>query len=329
MKIKTIKSKKLKWGVSGCGRFAETTFIPALHLVHKSKLDAIFSHDKSRAKTLADKFGVANYYDNYDEFLSSDVDCVYIASANNNHYEQVIKAAEAGKNILCEKPLALTSAQALEMVEACKENNVLLSVNYVHRFHPLVVKAKEIIQAQMIGKLVNINLSFNVDYPPGGNFRFTKSLSGGGALRDIGTHMIDLLRFFGGEIENVHGTLDNIIYKSEVDDFAAALVKFEESGYGYFNVSFNNKRAFNRVEILGHQGAISIEKLIASRFVPTKLTILLEGEAKKAFRKRGNKQVYLIKSVQNSFLKNETPKVTGEDGYINMLLMEQLENYGK
>ncbi|NCS88242.1 MAG: dehydrogenase [Ignavibacteria bacterium CG2_30_36_16] len=329
MNIKNIKPRKLLWGVSGCGRFAETSFIPAMSLVHKSKITALFSHEKNRAKSLADKFGIANFYNSYEEFLSSDIDCVYVSSSNNNHFEQVIKAAKAGKHILCEKPLALTSAQALEMVKVCEDNNVQLAVNYVHRFHPLVVKAKEIIKSRMIGKLVNINLSFNVDYPPGGNFRFTKSLSGGGALRDIGTHMIDLLRFFGGEIENVQGTLDNIIYKSEVDDFAAALVKFKESGYGYFNVSFNNKRAFNRVEILGHQGAISIEKLIASRFVPTKLTILLEGEAKKAFRKRANKQVHLLKSIQDSFLKNETPMVTGMDGYINMLHMEELEIYGK
>ncbi|MBZ0200650.1 MAG: Gfo/Idh/MocA family oxidoreductase [Ignavibacteriaceae bacterium] len=329
MSIKTITYKKLKWGIAGCGRFAETTFIPSLNVVHKSKLNALFSNNKSRAKSLAEKFGLPNYYNNYDEFLNSDIDCVYVSSANHHHHAQVIKAAEAGKHILCEKPLALNSAQALEMVKACEKNKVQFAVNYVHRFHPLVVKAKEIINGQMIGKLVTINLSFNVDFPPDNNFRFIKSQSGGGALRDVGTHIIDLMRFIGGEIENIQGVVDNVIYKSEVDDFAAAIVKFKDAGYGYLNVSFNNKRAFNRIEILGHKGAISIEKVIAARQVPAKLTILLEGEAKKAFRKRGNKQVYLLRSVQESFLKNEVPLITGRDGYINMKLMEELENNGK
>src|SRR5690606_3268170 len=118
------------------------------------------------------------------------------ASANAHHYEQVIKAAKAGKHILCEKPLSITSSAAEEMVKACEENNVQLAVNYVYRFNPLVLKAKELIDKEYIGKLVSINLSFNINFYPDDNFRYEKALSGGGALRDLGTHMIDLLRFF-------------------------------------------------------------------------------------------------------------------------------------
>jgi predicted dehydrogenase len=249
-----------------------------------------------------------------------------VASANAHHYEQVIKAAEAGKDILCEKPMAINSKQAEEMVEACKQNNVLLAVNYIHRFHPHVVKAKELIKNQTIGKLVSVNAGFNFDFPPDNNFRFKKELSGGGALRDLGTHLIDLLRYIGGEIEGILGHTDNVVYTGEVDDFATAIVKFENGGYGYFNSSFNNKKAFNRIEILGHNGAISIENLIGTKAVPSKLTIQLEGEAKKSFRKRGNKFLYLLRSIQKSFIKNETPLVTGEDGLINMKLMEKLES---
>ncbi len=323
--VKKTTLKKLKWGAAGCGRFTEFSFIPTANLLRKSTINSVFSNSRQRVKFIGEKFGIPGRFSDYNEFLKSNIDAVYIGSANVHHYEQVIKAAEAGKHILCEKPLSITSAQAEEMVKACKENNVQLSVNYVHRFHPIIIKAKELIDAQLLGKLVSINLNFNVDFTPGSNFRFKKDLSGGGALRDLGTHMIDLLRFFNGEIKIISGVVDDIVYKSEVDDFAAAIVKFENSGYGYFNVSFNNKKAFNRIEILGHKGAISIEKLIGAKTIPSKLTILLEGEAKKAFRKRGNKFLSLLKSVQNSFLKNETPLVTGYDGYINMKLMEELE----
>ena len=201
----------------------------------------------------------------------------------------------------------------------------LLAINYIHRVHPHVIKAKEIIKNQTIGKLVTVNVSFNLDFSPGSNFRFNKHLSGGGALRDLGTHLIDILRFFGGEISEIKGIMDNIIYTSEVEDFANAIVKFEKGGYGYFNVSYNCKKAFNRIEILGHQGAISIENLIGVKVVPSKLTIQLESEAKKSFRKRGNKFLFMAKAVQKSFLKKQTPPVTGEDGLINMKLMEELE----
>jgi predicted dehydrogenase len=325
VKVRRPVVKKLKWGVAGCGRFTEHTFIPTLKFLRRSSVHSFYSHNLNRAKELAEKSGAAGYFDNYDEFLKSDIDCVFIASVNAHHHEQVIKAAEAGKNILCEKPLAITSKQAEEMVEACKRNNVLLAVNYVHRLHPHLIKAKELIKNQTIGKLVSVNASFNLDFPPGSNFRFNKELSGGGALRDLGTHIIDLLRFFGGEITEIKGYMDNIIYNYDVEDFVSALVKFENNSYGSMNVSFNIKKAFNRIEILGHTGAISIENFIGVKGVPSKLTIQLDGEAKKSFRKRGNKFLFMMRAIQKSFLKDQIPPVTGEDGLINMKLMEELE----
>lgn len=321
--MKKRTSRKLKWGVAGCGRYAEHTFIPTMNMMRKSKIQAVFSNNSERAKTVSQKYGIPFYFTNYDEFLSSDIDAVYISSANADHYNQVIAAAKAGKNILCEKPLALNTTEAEEMIKVCRENNVHLAVNYVFHFHPLVKKAKEIIENEMIGKFISVTTNFNIEIAPSSNFRHSKT-GGGGALMDVGTHMIDLLRYFGGEINSICGVMDSVIYKSEVDDFASAIVKFENGGYGYFNVSFNCKKGFNRVEILGHKGAISIEKMIASRHSPSKLTILLEGEAKKSFRKRANKQLYLLRSVQSSFLKNEEPVVTGNDGLINLKIMEEL-----
>ncbi|MFZ0452898.1 MAG: Gfo/Idh/MocA family oxidoreductase [Ignavibacteriaceae bacterium] len=316
---------KIKWGVAGLGRYSEHSFIPTMSLFRRSVINSVFSNDINRAKNIADKFGINNKFSNYDEFLNSDINAVYIGSANSYHYEQVIKAAEAGKNILCEKPLALNSVQADEMVRTCKEKNVLFAVNYLYRFHPQIIKTKELIENKLLGKIISINLSFNIDLPPGDNFRHNIELSGGGALRDLGTHLIDTLRFLGGEFDIIGGIVDSIIYKSGVDDFASALIKFKKSGYGYFNCSYNSKKAFNRLEILGHKGAISIDSFIGAKHAPSKLTIMLDGEAKRAFRKRGNKLYYLLKSVQKSFLMNEEPLVTGYDGYVNLKLMEELE----
>jgi predicted dehydrogenase len=325
IKIPKKYSRKLKWGVAGCGRFAEQTFLPTIKMLRKSVVTSLYSSDINRAKSISDKFGIEKHFNSYDEFLKSDINAVYISSANSNHYQQVIEAAKVGKHVLCEKPLAMTSLEAEQMVKACEQNNVQLSVNYVYRFHPLIIKTKEIIDKQMLGKIISMNLNFNIDAPPGSNFRFDKKQSGGGALRDLGTHMIDLLRYFGGEIASINGVLDNIIYKSEVEDFSCALVKFQNGGYGFFNVSFNSKKSFNRIEVLGHRGALSLDNLIGGRLLPAKLTILLDGEGKKAFRKTGNKQMNLLKSVQKSFLNNQVPLVTGDDGMINMKLMEELE----
>ncbi len=321
--MKKRSVKKLKWGVAGCGRYAENTFIPTMHMMRKSTVHAVYSSSGQRAKDVALKHGVPLYYSDYDDFLNSDIDAVYVSSANADHHRKVIAAARAGKHILCEKPLAVNSAEAEEMVKACEENNVRLAVNYVFHFHPLVRKAKEFIENDMIGKFISTTISFNIEIAPSSNFRYSAS-GGGGALMDIGTHVIDLMRYFGGEITSVCGVMDTVVYKSEVDDFSSAIIKFANGGYGHFNVSFNSKKAFNRVEILGHKGAISIERMIANKLSPAKLTILLEGEAKKSFRKRANKQLLLLKSVQRSFLKNEEPVVTGRDGLVNLKIIEEL-----
>ena len=211
VKLKRPVVKKLKWGVAGCGRFTEHTFIPTIKSLRKSVINSFYSHNLNRAKELAEKSGASGYFDNYVEFLKSDIDCVFIGSVNSLHYEQVIRAAEAKKNILCEKPIAMDSKQAEEMVDACRKNNVWFAVNYLYRSYPHVIKAKELIVNQTIGKLVSVSSSFNLDFPPGNNFRFKRELSGGGALRDLGTHMIDLLRYFGGEIKEINGYMDNII----------------------------------------------------------------------------------------------------------------------
>ena len=326
IKKRNKKTKKLRWGVAGCGNFTENTFIPTLLLLKRSVLTTVYSSNLERAKFIANKFSATSSFNDYKEFLKQDFDVLYIGSANYNHHWQVIEAAKAGKHILCEKPLALTSEQAKEMVEVCEANNVFFTVNYVHRYHPLSVKAKEIIKKNMIGAIVMISASFNIDFKPNDNFRFDISKSGGGALRDLGTHMIDLLRFFGGEITEVKGFIDNLVYKSEVDDFATGIFKFKKGGYGFISVSFNSQNAFNRIEITGSTGSISIENIIGRKKPTGKLIIDLPGEARKAFRKRANKQLFALKSIQKSLLHNEQPQITGYDGYVNMQLMEKLEN---
>lgn len=320
-----LRRKKLKWGIAGCGKFSEQSVIPALLKLSKSEVIALYSSDINRAKSLGDKIG-AEAYSDFKKFLESDIDVVYIGSANNDHYWQAIESARAKKHIVCEKPLALTAIQAKEMIEEAEKNGIHFATNFVYRFHPLIIKAKELIENQSIGKIIAINIHYLVDYPPNENFRFVKSKSGGGPLRDIGSHTIDLFRFFGGEIERIEGELDNIVYKSEVEDFAIGYAKFEKGGYGSFIVSFNAKKSSNRIQIIGYNGSIEIENLISQKVLPSKINIDLSGERKKAFFKRGDKLLSALKSFQNSFLKNEKPLSTGYDGYINMKLIEELEN---
>lgn len=332
MKVPDLKTKisipkkfiSLKWGVAGCGRFLETAFLPTLKQNKRFKLISVYSSNLNRAKEIASKFNALNFFNDYSEFLKQDFDTIYISSKNSDHHWMVIEAAKAGKNILCEKPLALNSKQAEEMIDACRINNVQLAVNYVYRFHPLVQKAKELIDKQMLGKIIYISANYNVNFAPNDNFRFLKS-EGGGALQDIGTHMIDLLYYLGGDIKDIKGFAGNVFYTSEVNDTSIAVVKFSNGSFGHFNVSFNAKKAPNRIDIVGHNGSIIIENLVSNRNGTAKIIIDINGEARKAFRKRANKLAFLLKSIQKSFLKNELPEVNGFDALKNIKLMEEIE----
>jgi len=204
-------SRKLKWGVAGCGNFLENTFLPTFQHLKKSKLISVYSSNLQRAEFIKKKFNAENSFDNFQQFLKSDINAVYISSKNSDHYEQVIAAANAGKHILCEKPLSITVEQAKEMVEVCKKNNAILTINYVMRHHPIIKKTKEFLDRNMIGKIVSISMKFNYDFQPNDNFRFKISESGGGALRDLGPHMIDLMRYLGGEFNIITGVVDNVI----------------------------------------------------------------------------------------------------------------------
>ena len=322
--MRKILRQKLRWGVAGCGNITENSFIPTINLLKRSVLTAVYSHNLNRAKHLASRTPSASPFDDYDEFLNAGFDALYVASANDDHYEQVIKAAQKGIHILCEKPLAMTSEQAEEMVNVCKENNVFLAVNYTFRFHPLLKKAKELIENGYIGQLVSISADFHIDFPPSDNYRYSKE-RGGGALRDLGTHMIDILRYLGGEFSLINGFTDKVVYKTEVDDFAGATVKFKKGYYGNFRVAFNSKQAPNRIVIFGHKGSIAIDDLIGKKFGISKLIIDVEGERRKIFRRKINRFLTMMRVIQKSFIKGIEPPVTGEDGLINLKVIEEIE----
>lgn len=323
--IKRKGISRLKWGIAGLGSFSENSVIPAFRMVQRADVAAVYSGNAARAKVVAERFSIPVAYSSFEEFLASDIQAVYIGSANNDHHWQVIQAARAGKHILCDKPLALNHQQAVEMRDVCIASGVHCAVNFVYRFHPLVLKAKELVDQGMIGKIISVRADFQVQFHPTDNYRYKKD-AGGGALRDLGPHVLDVCRYLGGEVTSIYGQTGKMVYQTEVDDFAAGTLKFANGGTGYFSVAFCVPRGFNRIEVIGSKGSVSVENIVARRLMAGKLTILLEGEYKKVFSKRANKLLKLFRSVNSSFLKNEAPSVTIEDGVVNMKLIEMVEN---
>jgi predicted dehydrogenase len=196
-------SKPIGYAVVGLGSIAETSVLPAFRDSKKSKLVALVSHNKSRAQQLAAKFGVKHCYsyENYDQCLSEPgVDAVFIASVNGAHAEQTIRAAAAGKHVLCEKPMATSVEDCRRMLEACRANRVRLMIAYRKYFEPGSVALKKLVTSGKLGRLRHIFSSYTEIVDPGKakTWQLNQKLAGGGSLMDIGIYCVNTMRWVAG-----------------------------------------------------------------------------------------------------------------------------------
>src|SRR3954471_18213982 len=153
--------RKLRWGVLGCANIAIDSVIPGVKGSQTSEVLAIASRGLEKAKRTADDLNIERAYGSYNELLQDpDIDAVYIPLPNHLHKEWTIRAAAAGKHVLCEKPIALDEAEAKEMVEACEHAGVFLAEAYMYRHHPRWQIMKDIMQSGEIGEIRNIHATY-------------------------------------------------------------------------------------------------------------------------------------------------------------------------
>jgi predicted dehydrogenase len=196
-------SKRIGYAVVGMGSIAEISVLPAFRNNKKSSLMALVSHDKSRAQELGAKFGVKHCYsyENYDQCLSQPgVDAVFITSVNGAHAEQAIRAAKAGKHVLCEKPMATSVEDCRRMIEACRANGVRLMIAYRKYFEPGSVALKKLVTSGKLGRLRHMFSAYTEEVDPGKakTWQLNQKLAGGGSLMDIGIYCVNTMRWVAG-----------------------------------------------------------------------------------------------------------------------------------
>src|SRR5262245_22033308 len=218
---------------------------------------AIASRDAAVAERVAGELDIPRAHGSYEALLSDPgVDAVYIPLPNNLHLEWTIAAARAGKHVLCEKPLALTSADAERMVGAAAEAGVVLMEAFMYRLHPSWLAVRELIAAGRIGRLQTVQSLFSYYNDDPRNIRNIAE-AGGGALMDIGCYSINLSRMlFGAEPERVEASILRDP-DMEVDVLTSALLVFEGGGTATFTCSTRSETD-QRVHIYGTEGRISI-----------------------------------------------------------------------
>ena len=190
----------VSWGVLSTADIGLSKVIPAMRAAEISRVDAIASRSLESARRAAEDLDIPKAFGSYEDLLADpDIEAVYIPLPNHLHLEWTKAAAAAGKHILCEKPLAMTSDQAREMVEACESAGVLLMEAFMYRLHPLWAKVRELVDTRAIGEVGSIQTVFSYFNDDPTNIRNIPEV-GGGALFDIGCYAINVARMlFGSE----------------------------------------------------------------------------------------------------------------------------------
>ncbi|HEX8374566.1 MAG TPA: Gfo/Idh/MocA family oxidoreductase, partial [Geminicoccaceae bacterium] len=189
---------KLAWGVLSTAKIAREKVIPPLQASRLCRVDAIASRDGARGREVADRLGIARAYGSYEELLADpDIRVIYNPLPNHLHVEWTRKAAEAGKHVLCEKPIGLTAAEAEELVRVRDRTGVRIQEAFMVRTHPQWLKAREVVQGGRIGELRAITGHFSYTNTDPANIRNMADIGGGGLL-DIGCYPITTSRLVTG-----------------------------------------------------------------------------------------------------------------------------------
>lgn len=187
-------SNGVRWGVLGCADIAVEKVIPAMQASRLSPVHGIASRSAERAAATAARLGIEMSYGSYEALLADPaIEAVYIPLPNHLHAEWTMAAAAAGKHVLCEKPLAMSSAEAGRMIEACRKSGVLLMEAFMYRLHPLWVKVRRLLDEGAIGELLALQSFFSYQNVDPANIRNIAAY-GGGALMDVGCYPVNVAR---------------------------------------------------------------------------------------------------------------------------------------
>jgi predicted dehydrogenase len=250
-------TRALRWGILSTAKIATGKVIPGIMKADRCEIVAIASRDAELARGVAADLGIPRAHGSYEALLADpEVDAVYIPLPNHLHAEWTVAAVRAGKHVLCEKPLAMTAADAERMIEAAENAGVHLMEAFMYRHHPSWVAARALVEAGRIGRLSAVQTWFSYFNDDAANIRNIRDF-GGGALFDIGCYAVDLSRMlFEGEPTRIAASLRRDP-SSGVDVLTSAILDFDD-GIASFTCSTRTETD-QRVDIYGTDGRISIE----------------------------------------------------------------------
>jgi xylose dehydrogenase (NAD/NADP) len=250
-----MAQRELSWGILGCARITRRGLVPGIAASKKGRIVALASRAPETAHAWAKEFNIPRAYASYQEVLDDPaVEAVYIPLPNELHKPWVLGAADAGKHVLCEKPLALSAAEAAIMVEHCQNRRVLLAEAFMWRHQPRTLQLLELVRKQAIGELRLIRSSFSFPIEPG-DWRLDPA-RGGGALFDVGCYGVNTARLFAA-CEPTKTLAMAHFGATNVDLTLTAQLQFSAGILATIDCSFEQPFRCS-YELVGSQGVIEV-----------------------------------------------------------------------
>jgi predicted dehydrogenase len=301
----------------GTGGIAQRAFVPAVQAVAEAHLVAILSRDRARGAAFAQQHGIPEVYDDLDALLRSpQVDAVIVATPDAMHELQVIAAVQAGKHVLCEKPMTTTYAGCQRMAAAIRASGMTFAMGYNNRFNTGLQHIKGLLEAQAIGpvRYARALLTAQAQDPRG--WRAHSEQARYWALSAVGTHLIDVWRWYFGEPARVGGGLASPVYQSPNDEVAVLVFDYPGRLLAECAVAAVF-RGGNRLELYGEDGAIIGEDVFGSR---PRGPITCKGH--QVTYQPVNPFVGEVADFVQAIQQQRQPRVTLEDGLRNVYIME-------
>jgi 1,5-anhydro-D-fructose reductase (1,5-anhydro-D-mannitol-forming) len=249
-----------RWGLIGASNIARQYMIRAINAQPDAAVIGVVSSKPERAAAFAAEMNLPRHFDSLDALLADpDIDCVYISTTNENHHVQTIAAANAGKHVLCEKPLALTLADAQEMVAACQQAGVVMSTNHHLRNAGLHRRMRDLIEKGAVGEILAIRVFHAVFLPEFlQGWRIDSPAAGGGVVLDITVHDADTVRFVTGDdpAEVTAMTATHGMGKSGLADTVMGVMRMKQGALVQFHDAFTIKHMPTGFEVHGTDGSL-------------------------------------------------------------------------
>jgi xylose dehydrogenase (NAD/NADP) len=313
--------KKLRWGLLSTARI-NRALLPPLRASARNELTALASRDLERAKTYANEWNIPRVFGSYEAMLADpDVDVIYNPLPNSMHMEWTIKAAQAGKHVLCEKPLAVTIEEVDAITAAAQKAGVVVMEAFMYRHHPQTLKVKELVESGVVGKLQLIRGSFTFKLSDEGDVRLNSSLSGG-SIWDVGCYPISYARLIAG-VEPVEVFGWQVTGQaSGVDEMFAGQMRFSNGVYAQFDCGFRTPQR-THMELVGDKGNITIKIPFSPKL--NEEIIVTNGDEKRIITIPGE-DLYLgeVENMADAILNGQPPRMSLADSRSNVAAIKAL-----